>query len=243
MKNINIVFAVDDNYSDKLYVTIFSILENNQNDINFYIINQNISRNNQEKILNLELYYKNCHINFITLNSEILDNLKLNIPYITKETYYRYLIADLLLNEDKALYLDADIIVDGDITPLYNLDISNYYCAGSEDLFIKNLNYKQEINFKNNDLYINAGVLLLNLQKIRELNLGKQLIDKTIELNGKIKYQDQDVINIVFKNYIKAIDSKYNFASANVKEERRKKKEERRNSNNHSLYGGIKTLG
>lgn len=221
----NIVFAINNSYADKLYVTLLSILENNKNNpISFYIISQDLEDKKQKEFLFLEYCYKNCHINFVSPFTNVFKDLKLNISYITKETYYRYIIADLLPNEDKALWLDSDLVVNGRLDKLYNLDLKDYFCAGAEDLFIKNLDYKKEIGFNDNDLYVNAGVLLLNLHKIRELNLCTQLINKTRELSNKIKYQDQDIINIVFKNHVKQFDSIYNFASANVSKEKEKRK-------------------
>ncbi len=172
----------------------------------------------------LEYYYPKCQINFINPQTNILNDLKLNIPHITRETYYRYIISDLLPDKDKVLWLDSDLVVNGRLDNLYNIDLEDYFCAGAEDLFIKNLGYKKEIGFNDCDLYVNAGVLLLNLKKIREQNLSSQLINKTRELSDKIEYQDQDIINIVFKNHIKQFDSIYNFASTNVGKEKQKRK-------------------
>jgi glycosyltransferase involved in cell wall biosynthesis len=84
--------------------------------------------------------------------------------------------------------------------------------AGVEDTFILNQNYKPEIGFSDNDLYVNAGVLLFNLQQIRKDNKVEALFSTTLDKKG-IRFQDQDILNIVFKGSINPVDNLYNFAT------------------------------
>ena len=220
---MNIVFAVSNSYCDKLCVAITSVLENNKNQtVFFYILSSDFSQSSRAKINNLCALYENAKATFISPDDSLLVDLNLNIDYISKETYYRYIIADLLPKENKALYLDADIIVNGCLDELYNTEFNEYSLVGVRDLFIERKDYKKEIGFNKDDLYVNAGVLLFDLDKLRKGNYSKILIEKTKELENKISYQDQDIINIVFKNKIKEIDSIYNFAGANVKRETEK---------------------
>lgn len=76
-----------------------------------------------------------------------------------------------------------------------------------------------------NEIYINAGVMLLNLGKLRKDHMSIKLLNNTIKLAEQIEYQDQDIINITFRGRIKEVDSKYNFASSNVIREKPKIKE------------------
>jgi lipopolysaccharide biosynthesis glycosyltransferase len=118
---------------------------------------------------------------------------------------------------DKILYLDADILVQGDLSELWETELENYYAAGAADLYIGMIDYKKEISFTKNDLYINAGVILFNLNAIRQDNMQQKLLSTTKKLSEKVRFQDQDIINIVFKNKIKAVSDKFNFASDNMK--------------------------
>ena len=221
---MNIFFAVNDSYVDQLLVSIISVLKNNQNiKINFYVLSSDFSKESKLKIDNIRIRYDNWEIQYIVPDVNIFSSFKLNIEYITIETYFRYLIADLVPNLDKCLYLDADLVVNGSLKDLYNTEIEEYYCAGVRDLYIDEINYKNKINFNHTDLYINAGVLLMNLSKIRQDNIVLKLIDNTTFLKDKILFQDQDIINITFKGNIKEIDSIYNFTSSNVKYEKYKR--------------------
>ena len=225
MSDMNIVFAVNDRYASKLGVTIVSILENNKDEkFNFFVLSSDFSDNSKQSIDKIKQKYQNWNIKYIVPDNTLFESLKLNIEYISVETYYRYVIANVLPEQSKALYLDADLVVNGSLTDLYNLNLKNRYCAGVKDLYIEKIGYKSQIGFSDTDLYINAGVLLLNLSAIRKDSMVEKLFDNTKKLADKILYQDQDIINITFKNKIKETDSVYNFAASNVKCEKNKRK-------------------
>ena len=103
--------------------------------------------------------------------------------YCTPYTLLR-LLADLIPGmPDKILYLDIDMMAGGDISNLYNIDVSDYeYAAVKEKyghIFIK-LDY------------INAGMLLMNMNKIRETGLlvkARELLKRR-----KMLFADQDAI-------------------------------------------------
>lgn len=94
------------------------------------------------------------------------------------------LFADLIPNvPDKLLYLDIDLLFNGDITELYNQNIEEYEYAAATDHYGK---------FAINPRYINAGVLLLNMKKIKETGLfvkARELIRKK-----KWVFADQDAV-------------------------------------------------
>lgn len=215
---MNVVFAINKSYITQLGTCLTSILENNQKEFfKFYILHSELTEQNYLQIYSLKRKYNNFNIILIKIDKESVKNLKINIDYISKETYYRYFIANLL-DEDKCLYLDADTIVKGNIVELYNTDISNYCCAGCRDLYIETIDYKKQVGL-DNDLYINAGVILFNLKKFRQENYVQKLLDNNLMLQDKIQFQDQDVINITFKNNIKEVSSIYNFCSSNMHDE------------------------
>lgn len=118
--------------------------------------------------------------------------------YFTYMTLMRNALTKLLPEEDRVLWLDVDTIVDDDISELFEMDMTDYcYAAAVEG------NKSTEV-FR----YYNAGVLLINLKKIREMHLDDPMI---YYLNTrKLQYPDQDVINIMFQAWTKPISSAYN---------------------------------
>lgn len=226
MTPVNIAFCINDNYVEQLIVVLWSIMKNltTGRDVNVWIVSSDMSDASKNYLRKLRLGFKNLHLNFLDIDAKELTQLPRTIDYISAETYYRYLLPNLLPNIDKILYMDADIIVNGDISSLYDTDISKYYIAGGYDLYIDDIKYKSKIGFEQDELYVNAGVLLMNLKQMRTDNIPQKLIDTTKNMASKVKYQDQDIINIVCRGKILEFDSIYNYTSHNILKEKSKYK-------------------
>ncbi|MEG1864505.1 MAG: glycosyltransferase [Alistipes sp.] len=217
MKLINLFFAINDNYAQHCCVAITSILENNRNlSFDIYLLIDSFSERNRRNFDRLISRYKHCNLHYYRVDTSVFASFSLTIDHISRETYYRYAIAELFPQLDKALYLDADLVVNGSVEKLWDTDLTDYLCAGVSDLWIHNIHYKPEIGFGQNELYINAGVLLLNLEAMRREKLYDQLSAVTHALKDQIRFQDQDVINIVCRGRIKELAECYNFTSANA---------------------------
>lgn len=154
-------------------------------------------------------YIKDTRVEFININ-KIPQYVKKTSPnYDTKYSKLSYTrcFFSKILQESKILYLDVDALVINNIEELWNVDIKEKALAGvyengewSKYLGIDGLDYN----------YINSGVLVMNLDYIRQHKLDDKMIDL---LNTKHFYfPDQDVLNIVCKNHIEHIDNKYNSA-------------------------------
>ncbi len=218
MEKISICFCINDLYSQHLGVVLTSILFNNpDNFFDFYIFSSDISEKNKHTLNTLNNNYKNFSLHFINVNTNLFKNIKITIDYISIETYFRYILADLLPNLNKVLYLDVDLVVNGNLQKLWDSDITDFYCAGIDDINFNTKKYKQTIDLDIEDIYINAGVILFNLERIRKNNITKQYFLNNEKYKDKIKYQDQDIINITLKKQIKKIDYIFNFTSRTKK--------------------------
>jgi len=100
---------------------------------------------------------------------------------------------------DRILSLDVDTIVARDIGELWDIDIDDYYLAGCKEL------HKSSFN-----LYVNAGVMLLNLAKLRD-GKGDELIKALNE--NRYAFNEQDCINQLCRGGILEIPSIYNMNS------------------------------
>ena len=133
IETMPIVLASDENYAQQMYVTVFSALMNKSRNIfyDFYIlIPDSFTTKMINKYIQLETQFSNCKINFINMKNEFCD-LKMQIAHITLPTYYRLKIADLLPQKySKAIYLDTDVIVQGNLNDLYNINLENNFIAG-----------------------------------------------------------------------------------------------------------------
>lgn len=225
---IPIVFAINNSYIKQIVTVLTSIIDNfnNENELEINILERNLSDENKKIIskfnsLNVKINYIN--MNDININLEEFMDIREHYDYISIETYYRFFISELFLNHDKIIYLDADIIVLEDISKLYSIDIEDYLAGVVSDMNIdivfarewlisKQVTLKEyfekTLNKSTND-YFNAGVLLLNLKKVREDNIVKKLW-KFAEEKSPLEFQDQDILNAVFENNVKYIDRRWN---------------------------------
>lgn len=212
-KGINIAFAVNNKYSPYLEIALYSLLlHNNKSKFEINVLSFDIDRSNKDKLSRICEHFGNASINFILLESNYFENLKTH-AHFSRDIYTRYILADLLPDKDKILYLDADILVTRDISELYKVDISGYFIAAVIDKGIQKEEFAEYLSLLGiyGFPYYNSGVLLMNLAKIREDGMAKKLIDKTSDLADKLQHPDQDVINIVFKDHIKKLSSVWNY--------------------------------
>ena len=211
MTIINICFSSDNNYAKHMAVAMISILKNSKSEdsYNFYILDGGISPKNKTKINEL-LKIRSFNIEYLNVNSDDFKDCPMTgyVKYITLPTYYRFKIASLLPNIDKILYLDCDIIVDSDISELYNYNIEQYYIGAIPEVF--NQDHKRRLDIEGNAYYCNAGVLLINSKKWREDNIEGKLFEYAKKPQREIIFQDQDVLNEVLKYKIKYIPLKWN---------------------------------
>ena len=113
MEMKHIVFCINDNWSVPAGVLIESILHyNKESQFVFHIISKNLSQGSLNYFSTIQNGNENITINPIIINDSIIKSLPIRKgDHVTIETYYRFLIPDLLDKSiDKALYLDCDIL-------------------------------------------------------------------------------------------------------------------------------------
>lgn len=210
MYNINVCLSSDDNYSKYAGVVIASILNNaKQTDfLTFYVLDGGISDKRKQEILSLK-QIKDCEIKFVAINDNDFEDYKkvCTHKYITIATYYRLKLASLLPDVDKIIYFDCDMIINSSLNELYNTQLDDYLVGGVQDLNKKII--------RKNPNYVNAGMLVFNLDLIRKENIEEKFLKYTQENFGAIKCGDQTIINEVCKDKVKLLDSTWNVQSSN----------------------------
>ena len=213
------LLSVNDKHGlDRVYILLNSIKQTKHKDtvINYNLIVEDAQ--NQKEYFK-ELISQDFQINFIQL-TPFLD--RINLPQFkfkapaNKYTMIRCLTPNYFSSVDKMLYLDTDLVfLQEGIEQLWETNIDDYYCAGCEDLFISKINqfkFERE-NTKNNQTYINGGVILFNYKKIREDKLDLKLNEMCNNWNlDELKpyWLDQTLMNYVFREKIKLLEYKYN---------------------------------
>ncbi len=211
-ENINICFSTDNNYAMHCGAAIASVLKNTKTEktIDFYILNDgSLSKKNKKKLKKVSMLKNNVNLYFLTIDRSIFEKFFIKEKsHFTLATYYRYVIPSMLQSLSKLIYLDCDLIVNSDIEELYNIDLEDNYIGAVQDIIGRENQLRLVLNMFN--YYCNAGVLVMNLTKMREDNIQAKLIKCTEDKKDVILWQDQDVINIVLEGKIKYLDLAWN---------------------------------
>lgn len=215
--DIPVILACDDRYIRHAAVTLISIIKNSKHHFDFYLLDCGISSENLKFLNQLDLEGNTLRV----IKLEPLEAFeKFPLPkFYSPAIFYRLAIPEILKTVDKAIYLDSDIIVTGDLGTLGDIDLGNNLLGAVEEFYPKLYNYKKSILHKksiglSSDLcYFNSGVLLLNLKELRTYKLLEKCLAYLNQSTPfAIKYPDQDLLNIIIdrKRFL-TLPSCYNF--------------------------------
>lgn len=203
----------DGHYSVWVGTAMQSILEHTDSKICFHILHdETVSEENKRKLKQVA-HQKGDVIEFHQIDSAEFECIKDRTQGFTIGTMFRCMLPELLPDLSKIVYLDADIFVNTDIKELWEFDISDYCLAGVADegvikFHIPNILYKYPKIDRNQ--YFNAGVLCMNLRKIKQIGNLRDLVVEFLVNNPEATYPDQDAFNVLFHNNILYLDSSWN---------------------------------
>lgn len=210
----NIFFVIDENYVKQMLVTLNSIFKNNNGrDFLIYVVHSDLSEESQHDIAQF-IKKHNSNVVLFKIPSSFIDTDVMLGSRWSSVVYYK-LYAIFKLPLDKVLYLDSDIIVDGDISKLFDIDMEGKYIFGVEDVGMDQVLWDETIHFKRIGLpeeakYINAGVMLLNLKEIKRNETLDNIMEIYQEKSSRLLFNEQDLINMVWWDKIGTLNSKYN---------------------------------
>lgn len=215
---IPIFYAIDDGYAKFVAVSIKSLIMNANNNYNYDInvIYENLSEENAKKLKSLET--DNVKIILTEMNqnlSMITDKLgnRLREYTFTLTIFFRLFIPVMFPKYDKCIYIDADTVIPGDISSLYNEDLGNNYLGCIVDKSTNDneilASYFEKVVGIPRDKYINSGVLLMNSKKLRELKIDEKFLDLYTKYGFDVIAPDQDYINSMCYGHIKYLSDIY----------------------------------
>lgn len=231
---VTICLACSNEYAPFACVTINSLITNSIENINYDIVVMSTDISKQNINLISQAHKKdNVSIRFINVETYIVSKEFYTWAHFTKFTYYRLLVPDVFSKYDKVLYLDSDIIVNRDISPLFDINLKGYLLAAVRDTHVVgrmnenkksvsecdnnrgkiNRNpgldyYKNTIGVEDKISYFQCGVSLYNIKEINIIFKPGYLINQATKID--FIWMDQDLINTIFKGKILPLDNKWN---------------------------------
>ena len=210
---MNILITINRKYLKQLNILLNSIQYSNAKEkFDIYVLHRDLEETDL-KTINNNLDLKQFHIHLI----HIPENEILKFPVYEKryplEIYFRiFAVKYLPQNLERILYLDADTLVINPLRELYETDFGgNYYIAATHVKKVLHKLNEIRLNIKEDEPYINTGVLLMNLEALRKINIEREVTNFVKNNEKKLLLPDQDIIVSIYGDKIKLVDSlKYN---------------------------------
>lgn len=210
---MDLAFTINHLYLNKFKVTAYSCSRYVAEEIRFHVIENNLTESDKE---DLETFARkiNATINTYHVDESTFGNARPMTNDPTHTTYLKLYIPSILSKYRRVLYLDCDIVVNGDISEFYYAPIKTFLGAvKDEELMNAERTHLERVVSSKKDYYFNAGVILFNFYDGFEKDIPPlESILRYIDENGpNLKYHDQDVFNHLFHNNVSYFDSRFNY--------------------------------
>ena len=214
---MNIAINVNDAYIPCAMVMLQSLFENNPEcSIVVHLLHASVSETELEKFRRY-INSQNGELKVYTIDTAVFQKFP-DVGRWSVETYFRLLLPEVMpVQIKKVLYLGADIIVNGSIKELYNMDFGKYciIACPNMDCAVDAEERNKRWNRKGQLQYFNAGVMLLNLEKMRKRCSIEKYCSIIRKAPDDFPMLDQDLLNYVFGNDVSYVPAlKYNYIIA-----------------------------
>ena len=219
---IVIVCAADNQFADALTVMIYSVLKTSSSkNIKLYVLDGGISLLAKNRISTL-VNKRGNRIKFLKMDENMFKGYLVS-ERLTQAIYYRLLIPDLLLGENvqKAIYLDCDLMLNADISELWNVELGRNVLAAVAETnegcrYVSSpraLRLYKELGIPEKNKYFNSGVLVMNLEEWRKRNITAKVCNYLTENREQVIYHDQDGLNAILWDSWLELPTDWNFMS------------------------------
>lgn len=214
-REIPIFFTIDDAYAPFLGVALNSAVKNSSADRKYkaIVLHQDLSEANIKKLKALESDNFQIELTPMKANFEVLDDRmsnRLRCDYFTLTIYFRLFIPAMFPEYDKGIYIDSDVVLTDDIAKLFDTDIGDNFIGACNDLSIADIPplvaYTENAVGVKGKEYINSGVLLMNLKKMRECDFEGHFLNLLNTYHFDSIAPDQDYINAICNGKIYYLD-------------------------------------
>lgn len=218
MKNLVLIINEKNSYGRHLGATLLSVLKNSKENWNINIIYENLSSESKSRLNEMVKSY-NSNINYIEMNKEILKKFKVGVgTHLSSIVFARLFIPEFLKNEEKAIYLDCDIVALKPLEKLYEMDLNGKSIGVILDGKKDQKSSLQRLNLSLDRTYFNAGVMVMDLKKLRENSKFLKTIDYCLNPDRELQLNEQDALNIMFENDYMINDVIWNYTHGNSEE-------------------------
>lgn len=216
MQPVHVALCFNDAYLKHVGPLVYALSKNNP-DLDFlvHVVYKNLSDESLHTLSELEKLFPNIRFDCRYIESELINQIAVEHTDFPLETYFRLVLADVLHEVDRLLYFDVDLLINGSVRGLWELDLQGACIAGAteKDNYMYFPGHATALGLTDNNSYFSAGVLLLDLKQMRERNLPETLVKLAIENAHSLEFCDQDLLNMFFKDEVVHFDNHYGYSS------------------------------
>ncbi|MDR1595787.1 MAG: glycosyltransferase family 8 protein [Puniceicoccales bacterium] len=218
VETVNIAFAFDDKFTGLFLVAASSIAKNTASTLVVHIVNCGIAEENIKRIYQLNEMCENISEIKISMPErvDVLEKLPTEERF-NSSVFYRLAIHKVFSDLERVIYLDCDIVANGDILELWHEDLGGRpFGAVEEDGNLsdeKTRLYKQSVlELSKEKFYYNSGVLLIDCEKFKESKIFERVIEYVGNTKIFLSCPEQDAMNACLEqDEHLPLSPKYNF--------------------------------
>nr|QGT50862.1 universal stress protein A [uncultured Elusimicrobia bacterium] len=192
---IDLLFACDENYAPYAGVVLRSVWKNRNLGESFrvWFISDGISEQTRVWLKNT---FVQMEISFLTLPSSFMADAPIHNKHLSRAAYARLAMGSVLPKSvTRVIYMDCDVLVRHSLADLWSLDLQDKTLAGVEDWGIFLWRKQGLFVFPAGEHYVSSGLLLVNVDRWRELDCEKRCLAWLSKHADEIRFEDQDVLN------------------------------------------------
>ena len=222
-KVIPVFITINNAYAPYAAAAINSLMKHSDKKRYYRVIILHDGLNFANRLRFRRLVTNNCAIQFKKITHSLY--LKAVIKYVSSKKgtadffskavyFYRFFIPLLFPRYEKAVYIDSDTILRGDIAELFDMELGENVVMAMVD---PKVNYIKE--FKDyvekalgvpHEEYVNDGVMLMDLRKMRKMKYLSQMVEIIQKYDADLVAPDQDYLNVILKGKIGHFGSEWN---------------------------------
>ena len=219
--NIELCFSSDDKYAQHLAVALVSAFYHRDasDNLSVSVLDGGIGEENRQILQRLARNY-GATVRFLPVATDVfldapIQTQKGGRTHITRAAYYRLLLAELMPDVDKVIYLDCDIVCRSSLAALYDTDMGEDWIQGVVD--IDEEKHRKRLGLER---YVCSGVLLLNLRAWRDHDVQQLCMNFLHEHGDNVVFHDQDVLNAVCQEHLSYLDRTWNAQACETRQGR-----------------------
>lgn len=216
---VNIAYSSSDAYAKCTGVSMLSLFINNQDieNLSVYLFSTDISDENRKKLNDIALKYKR-NLTFVDINNQmdiIAERFNLKAMRGGYNTYVRLFASEWLENFSRILFIDSDTLVVDSVNELFSTSMEGFLIAAIPEVGVYGkYNFGDDPEIVSGcDKYINAGVMLINLDLWRSEKTSNYIANKIAEYGKEWRCSEQSIFNFTINNRCKYVHLKNNFYS------------------------------